>query len=143
MTAAGWVLVLWGVYNAILATLLFIFKRADGLSFAMAYTAAGACLGLGLLLVWIGRRRRRTRGEAAEFDTDARLLPDLSYSTMLLGLSLFGLVFSAAFGLWLTLISAGAALLAIGGLVRERRAMDAARAGLPEPRGGSRREERA
>jgi hypothetical protein len=143
VTGGGWVIVLWGVYNTILASLLFIFKRANGFSFAEAYLMAGSCVLLGLLLVWVGRRRRRARGEAAEFDTDVRLLPDLSYATTLLGLAVFGLLLSAAFGLWLTFVSAGLAVLALGGLLREQRAMRAARAGLPEPRGGSGREERA
>jgi hypothetical protein len=127
MTGAGWVIVIWGVYNLVLVSLLFIFPRADGLSFGQGYGMAGASILLGLLVVWVARRRRRGAGSRTEYDAGPRLLPDLSYATMLLGLSLFGLLLSAAFGFFLTLISAGGVLLAAGGLVREHRAMAAAR----------------
>jgi protein-S-isoprenylcysteine O-methyltransferase Ste14 len=141
MTTAGWTVAIWGVFNLILASLLFIFPEANGFSFAQAYGMAGTCIVVGLVLVAVGRRRRRRAGPQSDYDTGTRLLPDLSYSTTLLGLALFGLVLSAAFGKWLTLISAGLALVAAAGLIREGRAMAAERRGRREARGGSGRME--
>jgi hypothetical protein len=141
VTGGGWTIAVWGAINTIIVSLLFIFPRANVFSFVEAYAMALGCLLLGLVVVLLARRRRRARGPGADYDLDTRQLPDLSYATTLLGLSLFGLVLSAAFGFFLTLISAGGVLLAVGGLLRERRAMAAERRGTSDARGGSGRAE--
>lgn len=75
----------------------------------------GAGLGtflLGLFLLV----RRRAPGKAQRF------VPDLSYSTVALGLGVAGAVVGVPLGLWLVLPSLGLMALGAGGLWRERRA---------------------
>jgi hypothetical protein len=78
MTGGGWTVVIWGAFNAVLASLLFIFPRANVFSFVEAYGMAASCVIAGLVIVALARRRRRARGPAADYDVDTRLLPDLS-----------------------------------------------------------------
>jgi hypothetical protein len=75
----------------------------------------GAALGTFLLgLFLLVRRRAAAEGE--------RYLPDLSYSTVALGLGAAGAVVGVPLGLWLVLPSLGLMVLGAGGLWRERRA---------------------
>jgi len=68
---------------------------------------AVACFLLGIFL---GRR---------EIVERARALPDLSYSTIAVGLGAAAMLNGVAFGLWLVLIGAGIVSLGLGGLARE------------------------
>jgi hypothetical protein len=70
------------------------------------------------VLWWLGRGRPDTDEPGT-----VRLQPDLSLASGLLGVALFLLAVSAIVGIWLTLIAVGLLAAAVGGLVRERRAM--------------------
>ena len=69
---------------------------------------AGAAAGSAVLAALMALRR--SAGE----------VPDLSAPTALAAVAVAGLVIGAELGPWLLLISAGALLLALGGLARER-----------------------
>jgi hypothetical protein len=116
MRGVAAIVLVWGLVNLVLASLLFVFGSAvDDLSFATAYGMAGAVVAVGLLLLV----RARPVG--------TRLLPALSYPAALLGVSLAALLLSTEFSFWLTLIASGLIVLALGGLLREARAMRKAR----------------
>jgi hypothetical protein len=68
---------------------------------------AVACLGAAAA---IQRRRRSER---------ARLLPDVSYGTVALGVGAAMILNGVAFGRWLVLIGAGVAALGLAGIARE------------------------
>jgi hypothetical protein len=68
---------------------------------------AVACIAGAVLL---GRRELAER---------ARAIPDLSYSTIAVGLGAAAMLNGFAFGLWLVLIGAGIVAFGLGGLVRE------------------------
>jgi hypothetical protein len=70
---------------------------------------AGAAAGAAALAALMALRRR----------TPGRETPELSAPTALAALAVAGLVIGAELGPWLLLISAGALLLALAGLVRE------------------------
>lgn len=109
MRSGGATLALWGAFLAILAALSlgfttspYVYGLLGGAALAVVVLAGAFSLG--------------------SRDAGIRPVPDLSYATVALavGGALAGL--GAAFGTWLWAPGAGLALLALGGLVRERRA---------------------
>ena len=84
------------------------------------------------VFVWAGWAWSRERRAGAPGDERPVGVVDGSHATVLLGLAIFSALLSTQFGLWLTYTAAGMALIAAGGLVRERRAE---RASLERARG--------
>lgn len=112
----GWsTFVLWGVFLAILAAITAPFGP-DLFTYGMLGASALFIVATGVGLLLLSRR------EPESTPRRRRLLPELSYSAMLLGIALSTLALGAELGLWLVLIGAGLCVLAIGGLVREWRA---------------------
>jgi hypothetical protein len=74
----------------------------------------GAAVGTAVLAAVVAVRARR--------DDERWAVTSASPAAALAAIALAGLVLGAELGLWLLLISGGALLLAIGGLLRERRA---------------------
>jgi hypothetical protein len=128
MTGAGRTFTAWGLVLLVVAVVLFAFHGVDTETYALLFGAAGAALATGLALLWLARGGRSETDEPGTVHLD----PDLSLSSALLGVALFLLAVSAVVGLWLALIAAGLLVAAVGGLVRERRAMRG-----EGPRGGS------
>jgi hypothetical protein len=126
----------WGLVLLVAAAALLAFRGVDTESFALLFGTAVAVLATALALLWLARRGRPETDEVGA----VRLEPDLSLSAALLGLALFALALSAVVGLWLALIAAGLIVAAVGGLMRERRAMRAEARG-ETVRGGSEAEE--
>jgi hypothetical protein len=106
----------WGLVLLVAAVALFAFRGVDAETYALLFGTAGAVLLTGLWLAWRGRPETDEAGTV-------HLDPDLSLASALLGIALFALALSAVVGLWLALIAVGLLVAAIGGLVRERRAM--------------------
>jgi hypothetical protein len=106
----GWATVLlWGIFLAILALLHLAFTlRSLQLGLAL-----GAAAGVVILAVLVGLRPPYT---------GARLLPDLSYATVMVAVGLAMVGAGVIFGQWLWLIGVGVLVLGGGGLVREYRA---------------------
>lgn len=83
----------------------------DWLPVLLAAASTAASLALA---AWLWARRPLQR---ASF-----LVPDSSYATMAVALGAGGALAGVAWGLWLTYMGAGLAVLGLGGLVREARA---------------------
>jgi hypothetical protein len=112
-TLAGWGGVLLVAALAVLA-----FGGVDTETYALLFGVAGAVWVMASLLWWVGGSRPDTDEAGA-----VRLDPDLSLASGLVGVAVFLLAVSAIVGIWLTLIAAGLLAAAVGGLVREHRAM--------------------
>lgn len=122
--ASGAVLI-WGVNLTILWIVAWALFDADAMTVAL-----GAWMG-GSALVWALGTRWRERRAGTPSDEGPVAVVDASHATALLAVALIAALLSTQFGPWLAYISAGMALVAAGGLVRERRA---ARASLEHVR---------
>ncbi len=107
----------WGCLLAGLAGLLAAFPF-DALAVALLGGAAASMLLLALLMLPTAPNRE---------SSEAQAIPDLSLATALAGIALCCLVVGAEVGLWLVLIGGGLLMLALAGLIRERRAQRDAR----------------
>ena len=103
----------WAVFLAGLTLTQVLFFMRETYSYGLL---GGAALATVLLGVFLFARRWRVLGEAQ------RLLPELSYATVAVGLGLAAIVVGAPFGLWLVLPGVGLLVLGASGLVREYRA---------------------
>ncbi len=101
----------WAAWLSTLAAVQAVWRPDRYLPWALSAGLATAAWLLGLFLL---ARRRRHEG--------VRLLPDLSFSVVLLALGVAAMVNGALFGLWLVLIGGGIILVALGGVARELRA---------------------
>lgn len=101
----------WAAWLSTLATVQAVWRPDRYLPWALSAGAATAAWLLGLYLL---ARRRRAEG--------FRMLPDLSFSVVLLALGVAAMLNGAAFGLWLVLLGGGLVLVGLGGVVRELRA---------------------
>jgi hypothetical protein len=118
MSGAARTLAGWGVVLLVAALAVLAFSGVDTETYALLFGLAGGVWVTASVLWWLGRRRSDTDEPGT-----VRLEPDLSLASGLLGLALFLLAVSAIVGIWLTLIAAGLLAAAVGGRVRERRAM--------------------
>jgi hypothetical protein len=81
------------------------------------YAAVPIATAIVAALIWI------FRGGAEREDPDVeRLVPDASLASALVGVAIALMVLGAAFGVWLTIVGAGLAVLGLGGIARELRA---------------------
>lgn len=108
--AAGPVLV-WAAWLSTLAAVQAVWRPDRYLPWALS---AGAAVGAWLLGLFLLVRRRRREG--------LRLVPDLSFSVVLIALGAAAMLNGAAFGLWLVLIGGAMILFGLGGVARELRA---------------------
>ncbi len=111
MSRAAVPVLIWAAWLSALATVQAIWRPDRYLPWALSAGAATAAWLIGLFLVV---RRRRREG--------LRLLPDLSFSVVLLALGVAAMLNGAAFGLWLVLIGGGMTAIGLGGVARELRA---------------------
>ena len=124
----SWVVVLvWGLILGTLWVVQWAIFDPDLIAFALLGSASLTTAAIALWAFLVGRRR------TARPDREVEAVPDASHATVLLGLSVLMLALATEFGPWLAYTSAGTAVLAIGGLIRERlserRALRAAREG--------------
>jgi hypothetical protein len=124
--AGGKAVVLWALYLAILWAAAWAFGVPAVETVVLLGAASVLCAATGAFAWWRGRR-----GVAPHGDADARLEPDLSAATAWTAVALATLAVSLVFGPWLAFMGAGMLALGVGGLVRERRAMRAARRRRP------------
>lgn len=115
---------LWALFLAVLAAATAPFGP-DVFTYALLGGSAIFIAVIGLVLLLLSRREGAAPGHRT------RMLPDLSYPAMLLGLGIAALALGAELGFWLVMIGAGVCALAIGGLVREWRAQREAAEELP------------
>jgi hypothetical protein len=102
----GSYLALWGVLLAVLALVQFVFSERR-LQWALALGVAVVILVVGVLLLWRPARDR------------VRLLPQNSYSTVLLAVGVVMVGSGLLFGQWLYLMGAGLIVLGAAGVARE------------------------
>ncbi|HEV2771175.1 MAG TPA: hypothetical protein VGV40_13410 [Solirubrobacteraceae bacterium] len=126
----GWVVVL--VLALILGAMWVVqwaFFEPGLLPFVLLGSSSLATGAIALWAFLAGRRR-----DAAERELEA--VPDASHATVLLGLTVLLGVLAPVLGAWVAFTAAGTGVLAIGGLIRERRserrALRAAREGATE-----------
>jgi hypothetical protein len=113
MKTAALVPVVWSLFLAILAAMLWIWTPGDELAIAVL---AGAAVGAASLGIAVALRRR------SESEQRRRLLPDLSPATALLSIALTTVLIGLEAGPWLIWIGGGLCAIALAGLVRELRA---------------------
>jgi hypothetical protein len=92
----------WAAWITTLAAVLLVWTPDAWEQWTPFAAAAGGAWLLGLVLVL---RRRRA--------PELRLVPDVSFATVLLALGIASLVNSPSFGLWLTLVGAELVLVAL------------------------------
>lgn len=112
----------WGVLMGCIGLVgLLFFGFEDPENLALFGGVAAVMLGLAAGLWISGLGRNLVAGP--------RALPDSSPPVVLLAVAIVFAAVGAEVGLWLALVGAGLALLAVGGLIREARAQRAALAG--------------
>lgn len=126
MRRGSFVLAVWGVNLLVLWVVAWAVFEPDTETVVGLGAASAAVFALA---AW-ARVREARAGEPA--DLEPGVIHDSSHSTALAGAAITGLALSAEFGPWLAYVSGGALVVALGGLVRERRA---ARATLARVRG--------
>jgi hypothetical protein len=125
-------ILLWGLNLTVLWAVSWAIFDADATTVTLGAWMAGSVL-LWAALTW--RRERRNPGPA---DEEPTAILDGSHATVLLGVAIFSAVLATQFGPWLAYASAGMALVAAGGLIRERRAERATLEQSREARRGER-----
>jgi hypothetical protein len=109
MSRGSGAVALWALFLAALTAVLAGWTR-DALQLALL----GGAAALTLLVAALARRRR--------LEPALRRVPEASYASLATAVGLALLLVGAVFGLWLLLPAAGLVALALGALVRERRA---------------------
>lgn len=113
MKRAAVVLLVWGLWLAVLTALQAVFAPKP-IQVGVPAVASAACVLAGLV-VW-ALDGRQGWGERP------RLIADGSLATIALVVGVAVALLGAGFGLWLILIGAGILALGLGGVVREQRA---------------------
>lgn len=118
----GWVVLsVWAGFILFLAVVQWaIFGPAAYPQAYLLYVMPAAAVVALLAFAAATARRRGRRAEA--IGRDARFVPDLSIATAWTGIAIGLFVFGLYIGPWLYLMAAGAILIGLGGIVRERRA---------------------
>lgn len=117
----------WGVVMGLIGlvgVLFFGFEDPENAALFGGVAAVMVGLAIGLWATGLGRNLVAT----------PRALPDSSPPVPLLALAIVCAAVGAEIGLWLVLVGAGMALVALGGLIREARAQRAALAAEEERR---------
>lgn len=113
-------LLVWALNLTILWTVAWALFHADTMTVVLgAWMASSA-------FAWAGWAWWRERRAGAPGDERPVGVVDASHATVLLGVAIFSVLLSTQFGPWLAYTAAGMALVAAGGLIRERRAERAA-----------------
>ncbi len=124
------VLGLWTVYLLVSFT---IFATVFGAELVPLLICGGAVATMALITLVAALIHRR--GET-EVDRGLRAVPDLSFSTVMIGASVFVAVMGTEWAPWAAFVGAGMFVVGLGGLVREYRAQREAQAaalGREEP----------
>jgi len=127
----GWVVLLvWALILAVVWVVQWAIFDPDLIAFVLLGSASLTTAVIALWAFLAGRRRDAPAGRGLE------AVPDASHATVLLGLAVVMLALAPVFGAWLAFTSVGTGVLAISGLIRERRserrAVRAAREGTTE-----------
>lgn len=109
-------LLIWSLILAVLWVVAWAIFQPDWETVMLGAWMAGSVLFWAAVTLW----RERRAGRPA--DEEPLVVIDASHATALLGLAVTGMFLSIVFGPWLAYVSGGAILVALGGLVRERRA---------------------
>ncbi|HWI06829.1 MAG TPA: hypothetical protein VNT54_04880 [Solirubrobacteraceae bacterium] len=112
---SGAVLV-WGVNLTILWIVAWAVFDVDATTVVLGAWMAGS------VVVWAAVTWWRERRAGTPADEQPLAVVDGSHATALLGVAIVAALLATQFGPWLAYVSAGLALVAAGGLVRERRA---------------------
>ena len=112
MTGGPIVPLVWSLFLAALAAMLWIWSPGDELAIALLGGAAVASALVGLALALRARARREPPVEE---------LPDLSLPTALVAIALATMLIGATAGPWLVWIGGGLLAFALAGLARELR----------------------
>lgn len=110
------VLLIWAAILAVLWVVAWAIFDPDTTTFWLGFWMPASLLPYAAWAFW-RERRSGTPG-----DVRAGAVVDGSHATALLGLAIIFALLSTEFGPWLAYVSAGMALVALGGLVREARA---------------------
>ncbi len=125
------VVLIWALNLTILWAVAWAIFDPDAMTVALGAWMAGS------VLVWAASAWWRERRAGRPSDEQPLTIVDASHATALLAIAIIAALLATQFGPWLAYISAGIALVAAGGLVRERRA---ARASLEQVRAAGREE---
>ena len=126
------VVLIWALNLTVLWAVAWAVFDPDATTVALGAWMAGS------VLVWAASAWWRERRAGGASDKHPLAVVDASHATVLLALAIIAALLSTQFGPWLAYISAGMAVAAAGGLIREHRA---ARASLGQV-SAARREER-
>lgn len=125
------VVLIWALNLAILWTVAWAVFAPDAMTVALGGWMVGS------VLVWAASAWWRERRSGTASDEPVTIV-DASHATALLAVAIIAALLSTQFGPWLAYISAGMALVAGGGLVRERRAARASLEQIAAARGQER-----
>lgn len=124
-------MLIWALNLTILWVVAWALFDADTATVALGAWMAGS------VLVWAAAAWWRERRAGRRSDERPLAVVDSSHATALLAIAIVAALLATQFGSWLAYVSAGIAVVAVGGLVRERRA---ARASVERLRAAQREE---